>query len=179
MPYGAKPNCLMPYIPQIESTSMINDTSTWAKVSGYFTAVGDEQYLTIGNFRLNANTNTVTINPSVNNDGTYFYIDDVSVRLCSDTAISVNEIDSDKFKIELYPSPSNGTIILNYTSKQNGIGAIKFYDITGKLVERYELNSNRNELQLITNLDNGIYLYQVIVNNKTVKTDKLVVIKQQ
>jgi hypothetical protein len=176
-PVSACGSCQMPYIPQVESTSMISDTSAWVKVSGIFTAIGDEQYLTIGNFRLTANTDTTTINSSVNNPEAYFYIDDISVMLCSDTSISVKEINDKEFKISLYPNPSNSNFLLKYTLKQDDVGAIRIYDLTGKLVEEYGLNTNRNELQLNTNLNNGVYLYQVIVNERIVKSNKLVIIK--
>lgn len=81
--------------------------------------------------------------------------------------------------VNIYPNPSNGTIVLNYTLKQNDIAEIKMYDLTGKLVEKHELDASKNELQINTNLNNGIYLYQVIVNDKVVKSDKLVIIKER
>ena len=76
----------------------------------------------------------------------------------------------------LFPNPSNGDMQLNYAIKPNDKGVFKVYDVTGKLIDETILNSNGNSLQLNSYLNNGIYFYQIIVNNKTVKSDKFVVI---
>lgn len=92
-----------------------------------------------------------------------------------DYATSVENLSNPR-NMSLYPNPGNGRVILNYTLRQDDVGEIKIYDLTGKLIQKDELNSNSNELQL-TNLSNGIYLYQVFVNDRIVKSDKLVIIK--
>ncbi len=68
--------------PQIANPtgSFITDTLNWTEVSGTFTAVGNEKYLTIGNFANDAATNTVVINPTSLYTVTYFLIDDVSLE---------------------------------------------------------------------------------------------------
>ncbi len=93
-------------------------------------------------------------------------------------ANGIQEKFSTNENINIYPNPSDGNIVLKYLITHNGEGIIKIYDLTGKLIKEYKLNSNSNNLTLNTNLNNGIYSYQVIVNNKTVKTDKLIIIKQ-
>ncbi|MGQ0829918.1 MAG: DUF7619 domain-containing protein [Bacteroidota bacterium] len=103
----------------------------------------------------------VTTNTTVNE-----YVQTISIH--------ENEITAE---VNVYPNPSKGNIQLEYTIKQNNTGMLKIYALTGKLLEEYELSSNKNELQLNTNLSNGIYLYRVIVNDRIVKSDKLVVIK--
>lgn len=68
------------YTPQIVVGNLINDTTNWVQISGEFTAVGGEKYLTIGNFFDSTNTTYDTINFSpLALPGSYFYIDDVSV----------------------------------------------------------------------------------------------------
>jgi hypothetical protein len=64
--------------PQIQNTRIITDTLNWVKVSGVFTAQGGEQYLTLGNFKNNAQTATKPIQPTGYN-GAAYYIEDVSV----------------------------------------------------------------------------------------------------
>jgi gliding motility-associated-like protein len=57
---------------------IISDSINWVKISGYYTALGGEQYLTIGNFFNDANTNisgTFTTNAQA-----YYFIDDVTVE---------------------------------------------------------------------------------------------------
>lgn len=80
--------------------------------------------------------------------------------------------------VNVYPNPSNGSFSFEYTIKQDDTGIIRIYDLTGKLVEEQQLISDKNQLQLNSTICNGIYLYQVIVNDSIIKSDKLVIIKQ-
>lgn len=69
-------------LPQIESDTMITDTSSWVKICGRFTAAGGERYIMIGNFRDNEHTELQKIDHVLNAlplRMSYFYIDDVSV----------------------------------------------------------------------------------------------------
>jgi hypothetical protein len=72
-------NLFTPANPQIlqYGNPLIIDTFVWVRVGGVYKAHGGEQYITIGNFNDNANTDTVSIDNN-NNAGGYF-IDDVSV----------------------------------------------------------------------------------------------------
>jgi gliding motility-associated-like protein len=75
---------VLPYIPQVDNPvgNVISDTLAWVKVSGYFTAVGGEKYLTIGNFRNDANTTASLMYPGVwYFDTGYLLVDDVSLVL--------------------------------------------------------------------------------------------------
>jgi hypothetical protein len=68
---------LTPHVLEFNN-SIITDTINWVKISGIYTAVGGEQYITIGNFFNDANTDTLNML-----DGTYkgavYFFDDVSV----------------------------------------------------------------------------------------------------
>jgi len=66
--------------PQILSygNPIVTDTLGWVKISGIFTAQGGEQYLTLGNFKSQANTQTKNIQPT-GYDGSGYYVDDVAV----------------------------------------------------------------------------------------------------
>ncbi len=51
-------------------------------------------------------------------------------------------------------------------------------DVTGKLVASYSLTNTENSMKINANdLNNGVYLYQVVVNEKTINADKLIIIK--
>jgi hypothetical protein len=69
---------MLPANPQIQNTYIITDTLNWVKISGVFTAQGGEQYLTLGNFKNNAETAIQQIQPTGYN-GAIYYIEDVSV----------------------------------------------------------------------------------------------------
>lgn len=70
-------------IPQVKSPSMVflSDTLNWMLVEGTFTATGNEEYLTIGNFRDNQQTNYIptALDPGNGYLSAGYYIDDVSV----------------------------------------------------------------------------------------------------
>lgn len=67
-------------IPQVEySGGIITDTLNWTAVSGTFIATGTEKYVLLGNFRSNAATDTMQINPTMPTMSNDNYIDDVSL----------------------------------------------------------------------------------------------------
>ncbi len=71
---------VFPANPQITNyeNPIITDTLNWIKVSGVFKATGGEQYLTLGNFKYDNETNyRIVQNSTVTKAG--YYIDDVSV----------------------------------------------------------------------------------------------------
>ena len=70
----------LPYVPQIDNPSgnIISDTSNWTLISGTYVAVGGENYLTIGNFSNDLNTQDSIANP-FGLGWAYYYIDEVFV----------------------------------------------------------------------------------------------------
>lgn len=76
----------IPVIPQVESNFFILDTTNWVLISGEFIAQGGEKFITIGNFRDDANTNVMSIDTVPCGNGfsceIYYFIDDVSVFCC-------------------------------------------------------------------------------------------------
>jgi hypothetical protein len=77
---------------------------------------------------------------------------------------------------KLYPNPNNGNMTLEYNVTGNKAEFV-LYDITGKLVNSYNLNVKASVLQIVqAELSNGIYYYQIRVDDKVVKYDKIVII---
>ncbi len=69
-------------IPQVENTfgNVITDTLNWVLIRGEFIAHGNEQFLTIGNFYDNPQTDSLTVLPSLFVEAAaYYYIDEVSL----------------------------------------------------------------------------------------------------
>ena len=58
---------------------IIYDTLNWVQVAGIYNATGHEQYLTIGNMKDDANTDTTSANMGNGYPGTYYLIDAVSL----------------------------------------------------------------------------------------------------
>ena len=69
-------------IPQIiNNKGILIDTINWTKIIGIYHAIGDEEYITIGNFSKDTFTNFLPIKS--NWLASYYLIDDVSVCECS------------------------------------------------------------------------------------------------
>jgi hypothetical protein len=233
------------YIPQIESDTFLNDTSSWALISGVFQANGNEEYITIGNFRDDAGTDTVRMPGSSGAPISYYYIDEVSVEevlaanagtdtsivsgdsvqlgnnptenaayvwqpaaglsdissanpmafpsstttytvtktqcdvITMDTVIvyaSVNIKENNRAnKIKLFPNPNNGNITVEYDLKDNETGKLFIYDLIGRLVFSYDLTAV-NSSDIHTELREGTYLYEVVINGQSIKKDKLIIL---
>ncbi len=174
-----------PYIsatPQIENNSgFISDTIGWTEIHGCFTAQGGEQYITIGNFNSNASTDTLFVgsnDPIPFADGYgYYYIDSVSLYTALTTPTRLSELGNEN-KFSLYPNPNKGVMTLEYDLGNTNEATMNLYDVTGKLMSTYKLQSNKGMLQMNEQtLENGIYFYHILVEGKSIKTDKIVIIK--
>jgi hypothetical protein len=90
----------------------------------------------------------------------------------------INNIINSNVNIKLYPNPSKGLMELDYDLGNNLSAKLNLYDVTGKLISSYKLDSNKGILQMNEqNLNNGVYFYHILVGEKTIKTDKIVIIK--
>jgi gliding motility-associated-like protein len=72
----------LPYSPQVVaggSTEMLNDTANWTKLTFYYQAQGDEEYIYIGNFNDNNNTTFQIFNVNGSVNGAYYCFDDISL----------------------------------------------------------------------------------------------------
>jgi len=166
--------------PQVENASgnILNDKINWVAINDSFVANGGERFITIGNFRADAQTITQYVggNTHPNTRGAYYYIDDVYVG--TTPPLSINENEKNKLKVKLYPNPNLGSFTINYDLKQiNAHPTFKLYDIRGKLLNETVLKNENTSFDFSNVLANGIYFYQISINNKMVKSDKVVVIK--
>jgi len=134
-------------------------------------------------FTPNANqwrTETVDLSPFVGNqgqavyikfhagsgNGNNAYIDNVIVDICT----SIEDIYTDKF-IEIFPNPSNGNITI--TSLKNS--TISIFNLIGNNLININNITGNKQLDL-SKFENGIYIIQIISNNK-VTTKKLLLNK--
>lgn len=72
-------------LPQIMSDGFITDKNGWTLIYGCYTATGGEEYITIGNFKNDNQTNVQVLSGSLSSS--FYYIDDVSVELVSSSSI--------------------------------------------------------------------------------------------
>ena len=132
-------------IPQIANSAgnFITDTLNWTEVSSAFTAVGNEQYLTIGNFLNDAATNTVVVNPSAGYTVIVFLIDDVSLEeiipaqtikdstICLNDSVVLAPVSPTEFA-EYSWQPANGLSCTNCASPKASPQTTTTYTLTKK-----------------------------------------------
>lgn len=78
---------------------------------------------------------------------------------------------------EIYPNPSSNYVSLDYqlTSKVKE-ATVSVYNLLGAEVKSARLENNGSKLRMdISDLNNGIYFYSVLVNGDVYKTKKLIV----
>jgi len=75
------PSYVLSYIPSIENITIISDSINWTKIEGTYLATGIERFITLGNFRHDPLTSTLSVatNTPSYRDIAYYFIDDVSV----------------------------------------------------------------------------------------------------
>jgi hypothetical protein len=93
------------------------------------------------------------------------------------SSLATKSISDETHEIVLFPNPSNGQIQLNYTLEKEEQGELQITDMLGKNVATYELNEKENSLSINkTELNDGMYLYRVLINGELVKTDKIYIV---
>jgi len=145
----------LPFTPQIvNTTGDFFDTLNWTLVEGDYMATGGENYLVIGNFNDNANTDTMTINVSAPSQSAYIYID--SVSLVPTTCVTgINEVK--KETVKAFPNPVSDNLTIQLSS--NEPAEIILYDVTSrKLLEQKVMGSSTINIK---DFSKGIYFYEV------------------
>lgn len=168
-------NCLLSYSPQIENpaSDVLSDTLGWTIVSGTYVANGGERYVTIGNFKSDANSNAVYDSDGIYNEA-YYLIDDISVTRIN---VGIDE-HNNSYNINVFPNPSTGALKFTYNRMTQDRGEVEIYDLTGKKLKTYPLKDYENTLHIDDlSVDNGIYFYRITINGSIVRSDKLMIIK--
>lgn len=87
------------------------------------------------------------------------------------TGIAANNHTS--VSMSVYPNPSNTNV--NFATENTDAKTVLVYDVTGKLVEKQNLNEGKLKLD-VSDYTNGLYIYSVIgSNNQALKTGKITV----
>ncbi len=151
------------YSPQIVSPSglFIIDTLNWTKISGIYTSIGGEKYITIGNFNDVANTDSLFMPiTAINARFSYYYIDDVSITEC-DTTTTISSL----MMPNIFTPNNDGTNdVFSIPSKNIKILNCKIYNRWGILVGELK---NANEVwdgRTTAGLEctDGVYYYVLI-----------------
>ena len=77
-----------------------------------------------------------------------------------------------------YPNPVNDQLKLKYDlPKDYKTAEIKVYDLQGKPIDSYRVTNVFDSIYLPTSYNNGLYLYSLIVDDKVIKTEKIMLNK--
>ena len=103
-------------------------------------------------------------------------IDSVNIVVPEITDINQSLIINAELKI--YPNPNDGKFLIRYSIPDKQSAKFIIFDIIGSKLKTYQLEGGIKKLNIVNKaLKNGLYFYQVIVNNRIILTDKLVIIK--
>ena len=83
------------------------------------------------------------------------------------------------FVYKLYPNPNDGNMIFEYSLQHESTGILILYEITGRVINKYNLIEGQNSQLKISEaaLLNGIYFYSVVVDGKVLSNSKFVISK--
>ncbi len=150
-------------VPQVLSkpnTPITNDTG-WVQIIDTITANSNFQYLTIGVFTDDANTNWVPVQGGWESEAHYYY-DDVSVKQVTTNSIHENQ----NIQVSIYPNPSSSTINIK---SDNNIKQYIIYSLLGKVTSIVnDLNTTQHQISL-ENYSAGIYYLDIQVEKSVIR----------
>ena len=153
--------------PQLENTNgFLNDISGWTSISGTYTALGGESFITIGNFNDDLNTTVELTNPSGNENIAYYLIEDVSLIECEENSLSE---ENNLHSVNTYPNPFSETLTI--TSSLKSSCEVIIYDLSLNVVSVYDFT---NSIDIDTRFfEPGLYFYKVTNKEGEFKSGKL------
>ena len=79
---------------------------------------------------------------------------------------------------KLYPNPNNGKFHLEYSIPKYQRAEFIIFDVMGRQLKTFQLKAGREKLNVFrSTLKSGMYFYRVIVDERVILTDKLLIIK--
>lgn len=152
---------------QRDPNSIMNDTSIWYSYVDTFQAIGNEEFMIIGNFLSNADTPIEV----VSNVAAGYHFDDVSLIHIEDTLTSIRNDGIVGVEIKTNPVVSD-ILELNSTEQLQ----LVMLDLSGKQVLSHKLKIGKNEVQLLE-LQNGIYIAVFSNENGAKRSEKLLLLR--
>lgn len=157
---------VIPETPQIKAIDPISDEENWTQIAGTFIAEGGEEYLTIGNFFSDEDTEKISIWGSPFLNWGYYYFDSVSL---TPVILSTNDEILDN-QLKVYPNPTSNLVTIELTNNYSSNVTYKLYNLLGELIYTSESNDQLFSID-ISDLSRGIYLLELTdaQSNKVVK----------
>lgn len=146
-------------------SSILNDSINWTHVSGSIIADSAYNYLIVGNFFDDANTDTMNYNCSTClNEYSYYLIDDVCLStdslLCNGgiDALpcfnSLNDFDSDD-EVDVFPNPSFDFV--NFFFRHNKNIHLTVFNQIGEIIYLIQSQNEKQIILDISSLSKGVY----------------------
>jgi Secretion system C-terminal sorting domain len=76
--------------------------------------------------------------------------------------------------VSVFPNPGNGTFTFSYQAEETDAVQVQILDMSGRTVAVRSLTASGQQLTF-DELSDGIYIYQLTVNSKMVKQDRLII----
>ncbi len=149
--------------PQIVSDIDLGNFDDWVLVTANFTADDNYEFMTIGNFNTDNNTNLFA-NPNASGEpgtyGAYYFFDDFSVLDLDATAI----LDFNESGFKMYPNPVEDVLRLENTNAAEA-GTIRIYNQIGQLLVTQQITSKIQQEISVSIFPSGTYT--IILENDT------------
>jgi len=144
--------------PQIQNpyNNVLLDTVSWVEISGIYTAQGGEQYITIGNFDYDINTNIFDSVGWLVNNAAYYYIDSVFVipdSLLEDLITSNDTSICAGASIELASLAGDNSLWQTANGDTLGIGSILTFSPAASTTVYLQSCQARDSIYIVVNHD--------------------------
>lgn len=170
--YTSANPCPIDNYAHLRSIAIINDSTNWHRISGSIIADSMYDYIMVGNFFDDVNTDTLHYNcTTCQNYGCYYLIDDICLSTDSLTCNGgLNELPCTAYlheiasaeNIKVFPNPVDG--LLNISLEENMYNEIEIFDVFGKFIYSKKIEkANATQLNLSMFLA-GTYLLKIINN---------------
>ncbi|RLD52913.1 MAG: hypothetical protein DRJ05_16990, partial [Bacteroidetes bacterium] len=138
-------------------------------------APGDFSELFHGDFVPNGITGEASISYVFFDEADLSNFSTINVNFVSTVGVEENNFDN-IYLSSAYPNPASTFVSLDYDLKDMNGAKLVVYNLLGSAVKDIQITEDIGKIKMdVTDLDEGIYFYSLLVDNKTVKTQKLVV----
>lgn len=143
---------------------ILSDSENWTKIDGYFTADQAYDWLAIGNFFTDDQTDILILNDENNCSGIY-YIENVCVGQSPedcDYLLNAQNIERQE-KVDVFPNPASDFITIQ-TQGKHIISKVSLIDASGRLIDSWNGSSNDQMNINVEKYKRGFYVLKVEFN---------------
>lgn len=178
LPINQSSNLAFNYTPQINNPSgyFLNDMNNWINISGSFISSGNEEYVTVGNFKGDLNTDTLRVlnsQPSLPGAylSAYYYLDDICISndsIMCDYFASIKESKNENKHLFYYNSNTKTIFFQEQDSYE-----IEVMSLLGDIKHHYK--SENSKSFTLPCESSGCFILTVFNFNKQYSRKKIVI----